>query len=515
MTTVAIAAIFIGLVLAIAAAGLYVQSIRDTEWIPLSCFGLGVLVFGLGTLIFAPIYGLIFGVGVTIAALVGSLHDFEGQGEASVFQPVLFRSGTALDPREWAIVFPGLRMFWISAAKLVAKVQTGNITVTGDTGGEISVNFRKGVGTVRFRIDAATPVQMDPSDPMFVTLMERFIRAVPSGKGLDDSAARAENIRSFCTTRIKRLIEAASENISVFDIDAGQLQAAISAAPSGGGKSPLEQAFAEIEAKVGLPASLINLEIEDAEPGEEAKKVIARNATNDAIREKAVELLNASGVAPVDDFILELVASQRREAATYNAMSPAELDDVSGVPAVTRLRKKLEGMMKPDGTPAGPSGTPAATKGFVDLVMEDKKTSELKKAEAINAYRAQYSQAQAELEVAEREERTYRKETIARDKENVRLEGEFARARASDPKPKTEEEEKKRRQEEIKKFVFSKRLFGQIETYRTLYGKVLQDAVDKTAAADDTSRVSIEGLEGLNGARGLEALHVLAGKVGK
>jgi hypothetical protein len=398
-------------------------------------------------------------------------------------------------------MFPGLRMFWISAAKLVAKVQTGNITVTGDTGGEISVNFRKGVGTVRFRIDAATPVRMDPSDPMFVTLMERFIRAVPSGKGLDDSAARAENVRSFCTTRVKRLIEAASENISVFDIDAGQLQAAITAAPAAGGPSPLQIALQEIEGKVGLPAGSISIEIEDAEPGEEAKKVIARNATNDAIREKAVELLNASGVAPVDDFILELVAAQRREAAIYNAMSPAELDDVSGAPAVIRLQKSLDGMMSKD--------------DYEKMVKADNKTPPLKVADAINAYGAQYSKAQADLEVAKREERAYRKETKDRDEENVRLEGEFARARSSDPKPKTEEEEKKRRQEEIKKFVFSKRLFGQLETYRTLYGRVLQGAVDKTAAADDTSRVSIEGLEGLNGARGLEALHVLAGKVGK
>jgi hypothetical protein len=480
-----ILAIFIGLAVTIVVGGRYITQIRDNDLIPPTCVGVGLIAFGIVSLILTPAYGVIAGIAATLVALLLSLENFGEQGEVQIFQPGLFRANTALDPREWALMFPGYRLIWTSVAKLVAKIQSGKIVVTGDSGGDISVQFKSGVGSVKFRLDAETPISLDRNDTNYAKLMVRFVRSVPTGEGLDNSKARANNVRDFCIARIKRLIETVSETISVFEVDAGQLQAAIVAAPAGGGKSPLELAFQDIEDKVGLPAASISLEIEDAEPGEEAKKVIALNAITDTIRNKAIVLLEASGVGPVDSFALELAAAQRADAATYRPMSDAERNDVSKVDRVVRLRKAFGSMMSPD--------------AFKTMADSDTKTRAMEKARAINEYNASHNAAEADLEIAERAEREFRKEAIACDDANTAAKAALPPGGALDPK----------------RVSLSKRARGTLETYRAMYGKVLQEAVDKTAAGADTSRVSIAGLENLNGARGLDALHILAGKTGK
>ncbi len=471
--------ILLGLVASVISAGLAATEIKDRSYIGLTCFFVGILAGAIVGLI-DPVYGLIAGITVCVVSFLLSLSPFE-KGRLMIYQPSLLRGNSALNPAEWLIVAPGLKAFWPSVCTHLATLEIGKIVLSGDDA-KVDVRFPEGKGSVKFRFDAELPIDLPDARVDRFKLLERFVKATPSGESFTDSAARSKNIREVCQALARRMLEAAAEKVSAFDADAAQIEAIVrSPKTPGGSDSLLEEFLREVEARVGLPAELVQFVVEDAELGEELQKNMAARAMNDSIRDKAILLLEASNVPPPLQYRLELRKEQAADAALFRAMSPGELNDVSMVPAVIKLQQQVDSMM--------------SVADFERYAAQDKKTPPLKIAADINAYRASHAEALSKLEIAKAEEREYRRQCVAQEKAN----GD-AETAARIPSGTLASE----------KVSLAKRLLGKLEEYKTLYGQVLQGAVDKTAAGADTSRVSISGLDGIGGAHGLEALRVLS-----
>ena len=472
----------VGLLASTICAGYAAQCIKDSDYISLTCVFVGVAAAGLIGLI-DPLYGAIAGVAVGGVSFLLSLSPFE-KGQLKIYQPRLFRRDLALDPSDWLIVSPGLRIFWSAICEHIATVQVGKVVISEDEA-KTDVMFRGGKGTIKFRLDAELPIDLPDTRAGRFAMLEQFVKATPSGTSFTNSEERSKNVRAVCLALTRKMLEAAAEKVSAFDADAAEIENFVRAPKTAGGDdSPLNTLLLEIEKRVGLPAELIQFTIEDVELGQALLDNVAARATNDAIREKATELLNASSVPPPILYRAMLREEQASDAARFEAMSPAELADVSKMPQIIKLRKAKEAMM--------------GTAAFETMVTADNKTPALKKAESINDYKRRHGEAEAALEIAEREEALYRSESVAREKENKNAEAPLlVLAPPETLKP-----------EKIK---LAERLLRKLEEYKSLYGQVLQAAVDKTAAGADTSRVSISGLEGIGGAHGLEALRVLGG----